>query len=268
MKINHDMHIHTGLSLCADKTVKVCDYVSLAKENGLRKIAITNHFWDEKIQLLPTFTDDFYRVQNFEHISKAMAEIEECKNQGVEIIFGCEADYDYTHRSVGILPETAEKLEYIIVSNSHTHMTMPKSFYMPYEKHIEFMKDAFNDIISCDVSRYIKAVAHPFEAVCCPYDMEMLIDMISDDEFKFMFNALANKGIAFEINTCQQKGKTDEEISNSAQIRMFRLAKECGCKFVFGSDSHKKNDHDFIKIAEFISELIELKENDISDFVK
>lgn len=36
MKINHDMHIHTGLSLCADKTVKVCDYVSLAKECGCK----------------------------------------------------------------------------------------------------------------------------------------------------------------------------------------------------------------------------------------
>ena len=49
---------------------------------------------------------------------------------------------------------------------------------------------------------------------------------------------------------------------------MYRLAKECGCKFIFGSDAHSNNEHEKYNIAQFVADLLELKENDIADIAK
>ncbi|MBP3370026.1 MAG: PHP domain-containing protein [Clostridia bacterium] len=48
--IDHDYHIHSMLSSCSNdpeqSTERILQY---AKENGLKKICITDHFWDERV---------------------------------------------------------------------------------------------------------------------------------------------------------------------------------------------------------------------------
>ena len=48
--IDDDFHIHSFLSDCsrdpAQTSERILDY---ARQNGLRTICLTNHFWDEKI---------------------------------------------------------------------------------------------------------------------------------------------------------------------------------------------------------------------------
>ena len=45
---------------------------------------------------------------------------------------------------------------------------------------------------------------------------------------------------------------------------MYKLAKECGCKFLFGSDSHSDDVHDnYIHILEKITETVGINEEDI-----
>ena len=78
----------------------------------------------------------------------------------------------------------------------------------------------------------------------------------------------AEKGIAFEINVASMKGKNHSEIENMAQIRMFNLAKECGCKFIFGSDAHNNTAHNSYENANFIANLLELTDKDITDIAK
>lgn len=261
MKIKHDFHIHTNLSICANETATLENYIKIAEKLGLTKIGISNHFWDSDID----GAFDFYKTQDFEHISKIRSEIEKAASPDLKIYFGAEAEYDPKHRDVSVTERTAERLEYLLVPNSHTHITMPREYYQPYQKHVDYMIEAYNDIISSRVSRYITAVAHPFQAVACPYDNEILINMISDDTFKRLFDKTARKGIAFEINVCSMRSKTHDRIENCAQIRMFRLAKECGCQFIFGSDAHNTSAHDTYSNAQFVAELLELSEKDIKD---
>lgn len=46
-------------------------------------------------------------------------------------------------------------------------------------------------------------------------------------------------------------------------LRIFRVAKECGCKFYFGSDAHHPNELDEAKaIFEKAIDLLELTEED------
>lgn len=107
-------------------------------------------------------------------------------------------------------------------------MTMDKSLYKPYEKHAEFMVEAYEKIIGSAVSRHILAMAHPFDAVCCPYDRQILYKIISDDTYKRLFSATAEKGIAVEINTSCFNGITKDNFEQFGAIRMFRIARGNG----------------------------------------
>jgi len=262
--IKHDFHVHTSLSLCADKEAFADGYIKIAKDIGLQKIGFSDHFWDENIET----ENSWYQKQNFEHVSELKPQIEKLRNEGVEIFWGCETEYNFQKRSVAITEEVAEKFDYVLVPNSHTHITMPKELYEPYEKHAEYMINAYEDIINSNVSKYITAIVHPFEAVCCPYDNSILIDMIDDDTFKRLFDKTAEKDIAIEINTSSMREKTHSEIEALSKIRLFRLAKECGCKFIFGSDAHNYTAHEYYSDADFAAELLELKEKDIADIAR
>lgn len=273
MKITHDLHIHTYLSLCApDKNGTVENYVASAKRQGLKKLGFANHFWGtefgnkeyyENVRANPTH---FYTVQNFEHISQIKSDMQAAKGEGIELLFGAEAEYDPCARTVAVTPEQAEQMDFIIVPNSHTHMTMPKSCYEPYEKHKEFMFQAFYDIINSEVSRYITAIAHPFHAVCCPYGAEILMQLITDDEYKRAFDSAANKGIAMEFNMFSVVKSNPEDISvYNEEVRMLRIAKECGCKFTFGSDAHTISEHENIRNFDVGADLLGLCEDDIAE---
>ena len=99
MNITHDFHIHTSLSFCAKESATIEAYVKIAKNLGLKKIGIANHFWDSSIPRIDTYYKTkydvgFYDNQDFNHILKDKPEIEKYKNQGVEILFGAEAEYE------------------------------------------------------------------------------------------------------------------------------------------------------------------------------
>ncbi len=48
MKINHDFHIHTHLSLCADKSATAEAYAKIFKELGLKKAV---GIWSASIEI-------------------------------------------------------------------------------------------------------------------------------------------------------------------------------------------------------------------------
>jgi len=264
MRIEHDFHLHTNLSVCASREVTAADYVANAKRLGLKKLGFSDHFWDAPIE----GANNFYQPQHYEHIIQLKPELEQLRCDGIQIYFGCETEYDPYHHGVAITEETAEKLDFLLVPNSHTHMMMPKDCYEPYRKHADFMLQAAYEILNSPVSKYITAIAHPFEAVACPYPNGLLIDLITDDEFKRVLDLMAEKGVAFEINVSSMRKKTPAEIERMSQIRLFRLAKQQGCQFIFGSDSHEAQSHDYYGNADLVAGLLELKEEDIAPIAR
>ena len=273
MKITHDFHIHTHLSLCAQPSAQVEYYMKKAKQLGLKKIGFSDHFWDSPIDGSQIPGWGFYASetephQNYEHLCKIKPELEKYADPDIKVYFGCETEYDPIHRGVAVTEETAEKFDFIIVPQSHTHITMPKDLYQPYQKHLDYMITAYDDILDSPVSKYITAVVHPFEAVCCPYDNTILIDMLSEDVMKRLFTKSAEKNIAFEINVSQMMDKTPEQIAECSHMRMFRIVKECGCKFIFGSDSHDDVTHEKYSNAQLTADLLGLTDDDIADIAK
>ena len=274
MNVNHDFHIHTNLSFCAKENATLPMYVETAKKLGLKKIGIANHFWDRPIPKIDTYYKTkydvgFYDNQDFSHISKIKPEIEKYKNEDVKIYFGAEGEYDPIRHGVGITEEVAEQLDFLLVPNSHTHATMPIEYYEPYDKHLQFLIDAYNDILDCPVSKYITGMAHPFSAVACPYPNSILYDLMPDDTLKRLFDKTARKGIAVEINTGVFAKGTLEDVINNPRTHMFDIAKKCGCKFIFGSDAHSDTGHaNYVEIINEICSIIGLKDEDITEIAR
>lgn len=261
MRITHDFHIHTNLSSCAKETATVAYYVDMARKLGLQKIGFTDHFWDDKIP----GADKEYHSQNLAHILQLKPFLEKMKTVDIQLYFGAESEYDPIRRDIAITEESAEQLDFLIVPTSHTHKTMPKAYFLDQSKTIDFLVQAYEDVLNSSLSRYITAMAHPFEPLGCPNGWQPVMSGIPEDTYRRLFDKTAEKGIAVEINTsCFQKG-TDTIDDRGVKMKMLKIAKECGCKFTFGSDSHDDKKHAvYNQNNALIVEFLSLKENDIA----
>lgn len=265
MHITHDLHIHTALSFCGKDEALVENYVAQASALGLKKLGFTDHMWDSAVPGMPWW----YRqtdIQNVEHVLQLQSVLEQYRGRGAELLMGCEAEYDYPGRGVALTEAAAEQFDFIIASSSHTHNVMPKAFYDPPRRHAEFMLQAYEDMLRSPVSRYFTAMAHPFHAVCCPYGYAPAMDAISDDEYRRVFDLTAQKGIAVEINLKCVLGLHAEHLpclEQQPHLRMFRIAKECGCRFTFGTDCHWPGAQQLISHASVVADALGLSEQDI-----
>ncbi|MBO7376454.1 MAG: hypothetical protein J6V01_05055, partial [Clostridia bacterium] len=60
----------------------------------------------------------------------------------------------------------------------------------------------------------------------------------------------------------------DTDYEGEELIRVFRIAKDCGCLFTFGTDTHSLKGLDDIRRADRISELIGITEDDLAPYVR
>jgi histidinol phosphatase-like PHP family hydrolase len=262
LHITSDLHLHTQLSSCATPEATLENYVPVLKATGIRRVAVTDHLWDDD----PQYARRWYLPQNYEHILQNKERIAAVDAQGIEFLFGAEAEYNYALRRPAVTEEHAEQMDVLLVPNSHTHLAMPKDFYEPYEKHAQFMVDAFLDIVNSPVGKYVTAIPHPFSAVCCPYDRNLLLSLISDDQFKRCFDAAAEKGIALEINPnmfALSANRPLEAIYNDPFVRMYRIAKACGCRFTFGADAHNASSHANFHMAYVLAAILDIQQEDL-----
>ncbi len=261
MKITHDLHIHTTLSLCAKPTAIAEDYIRETVNNGIETIGFADHLWDERI---PT-PCPWYEKQNMTGILALKERMKNTDTGSVRVLVGAEAEYDLANHDISITPESAAKLDFLIVPNSHTHITMPKEYYDDKKRHVKYMLDAWFDIMNSKASEYITAVAHPFYAVCCPHDNRELFPLITDADFKECFDAAREKGIAVEINSscAAPVSRSLGSIVNDPALRMYEIAKQCGCKFTFGSDAHSIGGINGIERAYTICALCGIGKEDI-----
>ena len=232
--VRQDLHIHTSLSLCAKPTAVAADYIKAAKAMGLSVIAFTNHMWDSAIP----GASNWYSKQDFNHILPLKEELS-AEEKGLKILFGCECECD-KNGTVAISREVAQQMDVLLVPHSHTHM---RDFVIPAEladdaqKHGDFLVRHFMDIMESPVADLITAIPHPFHP--CGYrPYADVINAISDKALEECCKAAKQNGIALEINTGCYAGMLADEIADYALTRVYTIAREVGCRFTIGSDSH------------------------------
>ena len=236
MRIDHDLHVHTSLSACcSDAESTPAKIIERAAENGLKLIGFADHMWD------PTRpgASDWYRPQDLAHVQRTRELIPE-DTRGVRVLVGCESEYCGDGK-VGISPEAAAELDFVLLPMSHLHM---KGFVEPPgtdtpQDVAELMVRRFREVVGLGLAT---GLAHPFLPCGHTEEVDAIIACITDSQFHECFGLAADAGVSIEITIgffpgC--RGVTLEGFHDETFLRVLSLAKGAGCRFHFASDAHR-----------------------------
>ena len=259
--VDHDFHIHSFLSLCSEDEGQTPEAIlAYAKKNGLKKICLTDHMWDDSIC---SFTGDhFYAYQNIPHVKQSLPLPQD---PDVEFYFGCETEFDKFFR-VGLARENFDQFDFVIIPTTHTHMV---GFTLAEEDNTEERRAALfierlDALLDLDLPFEKIGIAH---LTCCFAGVDSKKDSqhrvlasIPDAELYRIFGRIAKAGAGVELNEDMFQ-YNEEELE--VQLRFYRIAKECGCKFYLGSDAHSRDWLERVPaVFERFLELFPLEESD------
>jgi len=267
--IDHDYHIHTHLSVCSGDPEQTTQRIlEFAKANHYKNICLTDHYWDETVEKLPTgWASNFYQTQNFVHICKAKPLPQA---EGVDFYFGCETEMDM-HFRLGVPKERLDEFAFIIVATTHMHMdefSVSKEDYRNPERLAKLWVERIDKLLDMDLPFYKIGLAHPTCSLINNESTEAFlktVELIDKQEMARVFKKAAQKGMGIELNQWDAVGVMKYDVV----YNLFKTAKDCGCKFYLGSDAHHPKDLE--KSLQHFANAIEklkLAEEDKFTFVK
>ncbi|MBQ3225791.1 MAG: PHP domain-containing protein [Clostridia bacterium] len=257
-QIEHDLHIHSHLSLCSGDPEQSNERIlAYAKENGFHTVCLTNHFWDERIPV----EAGFYKQQDFPHIAQARPLPQA---EGIRFLFGCEGEMN-TEMTIGISKERWDEFDFIIVPTTHLHMDIALDAEKDgsIERRAQLWVKRLDALLDSGLPFYKLGVAHLttrlIDATVSGNHIKVL-NKIPDAELFRLFEKAAQRGCGIELNAEDMKFTSEAE---DAVLRIYRVAKECGCKFYCGSDAHRPAGLDEAKaLFEKAVTLLALSEDD------
>ena len=236
---DHDYHIHSYISQCSgDPEQNMENILKAAKRRGLKRIILTDHFWDENVPGASNWYATYHKLSD---LKKALPLP---KDDEVEFLFGCETDM-FQKGVIGISPERYDEFDFIIVATTHMHMkgyVINEEDYGVPERLAKVWIENFDVLLSSDLPFGKVGIAH-LATKCIAVENNMHIEvlkLIPDSEMYRLFTRAAELGLAIELNG-SDFGFDDKDAD--AVLRPFRIAKECGCKFYYGSDAHKDREY-------------------------
>ncbi len=234
--IDQDYHIHTRLSTCSSDPEQTPERIlQYAKKYHLKKVCLTDHLWDDEVP----GASDWYKPQNIAHIRESLPLP---KDNEVAMYFGCETEMDRNY-TLGLAEENFELFDFIIVPTTHLHMrgfTITDEEWDSIDKRRELVVNRFYHLLEQHYPFHKMGLAHMTCTLAAGYDDQWnnhlkLFGGISDDVYTDMFKKAAKVGIGIELNApIRQYNERELDII----LRPYLIAKECGCKFYFGSDAH------------------------------
>ena len=260
MIITQDLHVHTNLSPCAARDATVESYFEAWRLNGTTTVGIADHLWDES---MPNPCPGRTPATGMKETLALKERLKTVDTQGIRVLVGCETEYDYARRGIALSPEAAAQLDFVLVPHDHTHLTMPKELRDDDRKHAKFILDAWYDILNSNIVQYITSMAHPFLAAS---ETEVSFKL-SDAELREAMIAARQAGVGIEINAAalfaNTKNRRIAEVLALDNMRVLRIAKECGCKFTFGSDAHHSSHSPLFHCNYIVATYLELTDGDI-----
>lgn len=228
--IDHDLHLHSQLSLCSNDPQQTADaLLAYGEREGLSHICVTDHYWDENVP----GASGWYAAQNFAHVQGILPLP---KSDACKFHFGCEIDMD-RFLTLGISDKTMDAFEFIIVPTSHLHMS---GFTIAPEdvsvvRRAELYMQRNHALLDMDLPFEKMGLAHftcSLMAKNCEGSRDDILNAIPDADFAALFARVAKSGMGVELNV----SLTDPQSADT--MRPYHIAKEQGCKFYLGSDAH------------------------------
>ena len=256
--LDHDLHIHSKISQCSSDPEQTAENIlKYAKSLGLKEIALTDHFWDESV---PGASNWYEQYHKFSNLAKALPLP---KDDEVNFLFGCETDMD-KNGIIGLSRDKFDAFDFIIVATTHLHMkgfSINEEDYAKPDKLAKLWVERFDTLIDSDLPFGKVGIAH-LSTPCIAYENDLYIDvvkMLPDREMYRLFDKAAKIGLGIELNASDMGG-TDEVLATL--MHPFAIAKECGCKFYYGSDAHKPHAFEVHKNFHRVVDMLSLTEDD------
>ena len=231
--IDNDMHIHSNISICSKDPEQIPENIlKHAVKNGLRTVVLTDHFWDERVDGI---RPHYYSAQNYEHISRALPLPEA---DGVKFLFGCEADMNLDN-VIGVSESRYDDFGFIVIPTTHWHLRdiIHDEVKPSNELRVKTWFEKFDALLDSSLPFHKTGIAHILCRAIARGKPEypMFLDMLPASELERVFTRAAEKGLGIEINSADMTYDANEE---DAVLRIFKIAKGCGCRFYLGSDAH------------------------------
>ena len=261
MKITSDVHIHTGLSSCAEREATFQGYVEKAKETGLKVLGFADHLWDSAVP----GASNWYAPQNVEHVLKLKEQLPASRElDGIKLLFGCETEFAYGGK-LCLAEENFEHFDFVLVPHSHTHMKLvaPPETIVDEKAHAKLLMESFMLLVTHPLAKRMMSVAHPFVAGTRHNIYNLVQSYIPDSYLYEAFAAAKESGIAIEMNGSCLIYMPSEQIPTCEYVRIYSIAKECGCKFTYGSDSHGINNARKLEEVERFLDICKITDDDM-----
>ena len=256
--VDHDLHIHSNISFCANDPEQTKENIlKCAEENGLKTICITDHFWDETVEGASVW----YEPQNYQHVAKAKPLPQ---GEDVRFLFGCETELS-SSMTLGIAGKNIDLFDFVVIPTTHFHMvgyTLTEEETANAQTRADAWVKRLDAVLEMDLPFHKVGLAHLTCALIAPTREEYkeVLRLIPHEEMKRLFEKAAKLGVGIELNSYDMNFEPEEA---DIILRPYRIAKECGCKFYLGSDAHHPDGLDGAKaIFERTVDLLELTEDD------
>lgn len=252
---DHDFHIHSTVSSCCKDEKQTPEaLLRYAEENGYKKICLTNHFWDETVASEAEWIEKHY----FEPVCSVLPLPQ---GENVQFLFGAEADMDYNF-VFGISPERLPKFDFVTVATTHMHLdgnTVRTKIKTP-EEAAGLWFERNEALLQKDLPWHKIGIAHLTCGHIFKERTPEVIKLLDEKRMYSFFSDCAEKALGIELN---MKTLNMSEEAKKILLKPYHIAKDCGCKFYLGSDSHKQAALiDVKQNFEDVITLLDLKESD------
>ena len=144
-----------------------------------------------------------------------------------------------------------------------TDFTISKKDAKSNERRAQLWVQRLDALLDMDLPFHKIGIAHLACPLINPKDRAAyldVLDMIPSVEMERIFTRAAGCGIGIELNHSDMKFSYSEA---DRVLRMFRIAKSCGCKFYLGSDAHHPSTFDDVnQVFSRAIDLLGLEESD------
>lgn len=252
---DHDFHIHSTVSSCCKDEKQTPEAIlNYAKESGYKKVCLTNHFWDERVESEADWIDDHY-------FAPVCSVLPLPQDENVQFLFGAETDMDYNF-VFGVSKERLDSFDFITVATTHMHLvgnTVKTKIETP-EEAARLWLERNEALLKMDLPWHKIGIAHLTCGHIFGGRTPEVIRLLDDEKLYEFFSDCAKKQLGIELNM-KTLNMSDED--KAILLHPYYVAKDCGCKFYLGSDSHKLSAlQDVKENFENVITLLDLKETD------
>ena len=230
MKLN-DLHCHSSLSACcADKRMTPERILRHAEEAGYETICLTDHLWDSAVP----GASGWYAPQNIEHVRSALPlpQAPSC-----HFYFGCETELP-VNGVPALSREHFDLFDFVVIPVNHMHMAglvRAEGIDTP-EKMAVNIENRLEKLLEQNLPLRKIGLAHlTIGLMFREGKIADVMHAMSEARLLRILKGYAAAGTGIELNATAFSEMTDRP---DDILKIYRIAKEAGCRFYCSSDAH------------------------------